>query len=108
MTFGGPIKCPKPPAHATVKEARKKAERAHRLAVRAEVWARDTACRLCGEPFAGPHDGEMHEIHPRSQTRGQCPELRFNLANCVRLHRQCHADTSALRLAGLLCRSWET
>jgi 5-methylcytosine-specific restriction endonuclease McrA len=32
----------------------------------------------------------MHEIVPRSKTRGLPPEERFNLKNCIRLSRSCH------------------
>ena len=32
----------------------------------------------------------MHEIVPRSKTRGLPPEQRFSTANCVRLSQKCH------------------
>lgn len=60
--------------------------------VREQVFERDKRC-LCGacEPV---DTDEMHEIVPRSKTRGLHPRRRFNKRNCVRLSRRCHADVT--------------
>lgn len=57
--------------------------------VRARVFELDRAC-ICGRCGASSFD-EMHEVVPRSKTRGLPPEQRFFVANCVRLSRACHA-----------------
>jgi hypothetical protein len=57
--------------------------------VRAAVFALDPQC-ICGQ--CRPRDtDEMHELVPRSKTRGLPPAERFNTRNCVRLSRSCHA-----------------
>ena len=92
---------PKPPSVASDRRADRKHQREVIASVRRDLWARETHCALCLRAFAGS-EGEMHEIIPRSATRGQPPEERFNLRNCVRLHRACHQQTSRLRLHGLI------
>jgi hypothetical protein len=57
--------------------------------VRAAVWVLDAAC-ICGRCKPSKFD-EMHELDARSKTRGRPPEDRFNVRNCVRLSRHCHA-----------------
>lgn len=68
-------------------------------AVRAEVFRLDAVCVVCGKP-PGPSDA-MHEILPRSKTRGMRPEERFNRRNCVRVHDgpgyPCHRDLTEHR-----------
>lgn len=63
--------------------------------VRELVFRLDPCCAVC--KGAARHDDEMHEIVPRSKTRGLPPEQRFNRANCVRLHRGCHRDVTEKR-----------
>lgn len=81
-------------------DERKKREREHEADVVREtrrlVWLRDRACRATGKARS---DDEMHEIEPRSKTRSQAPEARFNTRNCVRLSRKTHAAVTANRLA---------
>jgi 5-methylcytosine-specific restriction endonuclease McrA len=58
--------------------------------VRGQVFALDRAC-ICGHCPPSRQFDEMHELVPRSKTRGQPPAARFNVQNCVRLSRKCHA-----------------
>jgi 5-methylcytosine-specific restriction endonuclease McrA len=80
-------------------DERKAAERAARAAliarVRAEVFRRDTHCRVCGKP--GSRVDQMHEIRSRALLRGRPDEEIFCTANCLRVDRRCHA-----RLTGTL------
>lgn len=52
------------------------------------VFTLDLVCGVCGGHPRGTD--EMHEVIPRSQTRGMAPIMRFNRRICVRLHRDCH------------------
>jgi hypothetical protein len=75
-----------------VKSAKQDAHRTVVAAVRAEVFRLDTRCVVClGPPTP---DDAMHEVRPRSKTRGLPPAQRFNRQNCVRVHdgpgRSCH------------------
>lgn len=56
-------------------------------------------CAICLRP--GRETDEMHEVIPRSKTRGLPPEQRFNRRNCVRLHRFCHQSvtTNTVKMA---------
>lgn len=60
--------------------------------VRARVFELDRAC-ICGGCRPSPQD-EMHEVVPRSALRGRPPEEIFNVRNCVRLSRKCHAQVT--------------
>lgn len=81
------------------RRAAKRADDAHHAAfvgfVRALVFGRSDCCQLCGTPH-GRH--EMHEARSRAQLRGRPPEVVFNLWNCARLCRDCHADVTAHRV----------
>lgn len=54
--------------------------------VRAQVMARDSACRVCGRT----NGAEMHELVPRSLLRGRPPEEVYTTVNCLRLCARCH------------------
>lgn len=65
-------------------------------AVRLQVFARDRACR-CG--VCPPRrDDEMHELVPRSRTRGRPPEDRFNMRVCLRLSKEYHEAVTRHRV----------
>lgn len=74
----------KGPTRKQVKAEKKAVHRDVVAETRAEVFALDTVCVVCGLP-PGPTDA-MHEILSRAQTRGMSPEQRFNRKNCVRVH----------------------
>lgn len=86
---------PKPESRSKIKRRR----RAHQSAVIREtrefVWDRDRGCRYTGVPR---DDDEMHEIVPRSKTRGMPPEERFNTGNCIRLSREIHRKVTRHQL----------
>jgi hypothetical protein len=63
--------------------------------VRELVFRLDPRCVVCGG--APTANDEMHEIVPRSKTRGLPPEQRFNRGNCVRLHGHCHREVTENR-----------
>ena len=76
------------PRRSPAKAAKRAKEVAVIDAVRAEVFRLDRQC-ICGACLPSKTD-EMHEIVPRSKTRGRPPEERFSVQNCVRLSRACH------------------
>lgn len=78
-----------PPSREDRKEQKKATEADVIDKVRAAVFVLDHSC-ICGRCRPSAKD-EMHEVVPRSKTRGLPPEVRFNTANCVRLSRKCHA-----------------
>lgn len=89
---------PKHEPAAVVKNREAAHQRAVIGAVRKLVFARDPHCRACqGRRHGRFKDDEMHEIVPRSATRGLPPEERFNTANCLRLCHLCHQDVTEKR-----------
>lgn len=80
------------PSREDRKDEKKKTQSAVITAVRASVFNLDKAC-LCGKCRPAETD-EMHEVVPRSKTRGLPPEVRFSTLNCVRLSRRCHAKVT--------------
>jgi hypothetical protein len=79
------LKFAKPEKRATTKAKRDKARAAHIAEIRRQVFARDKFCRICYRLSQ-----DMHEIVPRSKTRGLSNEIRFSLANCIGVCRECH------------------
>lgn len=77
-----------------VKAVKHKDEKAVKIATHEEVWQLDPKC-ICGD-CPPRDDDEMHEVRSRAKTRGLPPEQRFNTANCVRLSRTCHHDTTGI------------
>lgn len=73
-----------------VKKAKRRTEAEVIAEVRGQVFELDAAC-ICGKCRPSLKFDEMHEIVARSKTRGLPPEERFNVRNCVRLSRKCHA-----------------
>lgn len=84
------LKYPKPETRATTKAKRDRAEAAHIAEIRRQVFERDESCRICGSRMYG----EMHEVAPRSKTRGMPLDQRFCLENCVRLCSTCHREVT--------------
>jgi hypothetical protein len=79
------------PDYETIDE-QKRREHEHEVAViaavREAVNARDGGrCRFTKAAWPKP---EMHEIKPRSATRGLPPEQRFNTRNCVMVAPEIH------------------
>ena len=64
--------------------------------VRPAVFARDRACRVCGR--LGQPDDHLHELWPRSLSRGLPPTLRFSLVNCIRVCPRCHPAITEHRI----------
>jgi 5-methylcytosine-specific restriction endonuclease McrA len=77
------------------KVLRRAQERAWIEQVRREVFRLDPVCVVCDVP--SPSD-ELHEVVPRSRTRGQPPDQRFSRQLCVRLCRICHRDVTEHRV----------
>lgn len=87
-------------AKGPTREQRKRGKRQHHAevvaATRELVFRLDPVCIVCARgPFG---TDEMHEVIPRSQTRGLEPERRFNRRICVRLCRVCHRDVTEKRV----------
>lgn len=82
--------------HKAEKAAKRKTQREVIALVRDEVFQQDRVCAVCRKP--GKADDEMHEIVPRSKTRGLEPEQRFNVGNCIRLHSACHRAVTEHRV----------
>jgi 5-methylcytosine-specific restriction endonuclease McrA len=69
----------------------------HLSGVREAVVARDRGrCRICEAKLYTV--GEMHEVEPRSKTRGLPNPLRFSTANCLMLCHKCHQAVTEHRL----------
>lgn len=82
----------KPPSRAGARAEKRREHNAVVSETRALVFELDRVCAVCGGwPRASD---EMHEVIPRSQTRGQPIIMRFNRGNCVRLHRDCHRQVT--------------
>lgn len=71
---------------------------AHIKRIREQVFERDVICRCCAGKRNAYFPDEMHELIPRSATRGRPVEERFSLVNCVRLCNLCHNDVTEKRL----------
>lgn len=83
--------------HRREKRTKREVENAIKSETRALVFHLDPRCVVC---FCEPSvDDEMHEVVPRSKTRGQPPECRFNRRICCRLCRQCHQSVTGNRIA---------
>lgn len=92
----------KGPTRASAKRQKQQRQSTVVADVRGQVFTRDKACRACNglrkRYRFGFIDDEMHEIVPRSKTRGMEPEQRFNTQNCIRLCHWCHNDVTEKRL----------
>jgi hypothetical protein len=83
----------KGPPRVQVTRAEDAREAALIAATRIEVFRLDPRCVIClGQ---GSPDDELNEFPPRSQTRGQRPEARFNRRVCMRVCRDCHQRITA-------------
>src|SRR5687767_3689487 len=78
------------PTRKQKKAEKRKAQSQVIADVRPKVFELDQAC-ICGKCKPSVRFDEMHEIVSRAKTRGLHPEERFNIQNCVRLSRKCHA-----------------
>ena len=84
---------PKPERRATTKRRKGRIQAAYIQAVRVEVFARDSTCRIClGSRSMSRHQDAMHESPSRAQTRNLPLEQRFSTKICGRLCRPCHRD----------------
>ena len=76
------------------------AEKQHRQAVKAAIWAVRMSCQLCRgsrwRECVAPD--QMHEDPSRAKTRGLPPEDRFNERVCGRVCEACHRDVTQNRL----------
>lgn len=87
---------PKPEPLRRTRVRRRLRLREWKAQIRALVFARDPACRACGRSSARD---EMHEIKPRSLTRGRPMQERFSRENCCRVCPACHEALTRHRLA---------
>ena len=79
--------------HRKERTAKRATENEVKAVTRALVFRLDPRCVVClGPPSA---DDEMHEVIPRSKTRGRPPEERFNRQVCCRLCPSDHARVTA-------------
>lgn len=91
----------KPRSRAAEKRERDAHEAAVIGEVRAQVFARDRACRACGGTRRNFLPDQMDEMVPRSKTRGLPPEERFSTRNCIRYCALCHQDKTEHRLVAV-------
>lgn len=89
---------PKPEPRARIKARRDAKEAAIIGETHTIVFIRDSSCRACRGARNSWLSDQMHEIVPRSQTRGLDPADRFNSKNCVRVCAKCHQDITEHRL----------
>lgn len=94
---------PKPEPRATTKRRLARLETRVKRSVRAQCVARDGYCLLAGwHVCQGPSEWAHAHSHRRSQTRGQAPEQRHQLASSMMLCRSAHRaydahDTATVR-----------
>lgn len=86
------------PTKAAEKRDAKRHENAVIAETRRKVWARSSGtCESCGDLERDTAqkwhkaEHEMHEVVPRSLTRGLKPEYRFSTENCARVCVGCHS-----------------
>lgn len=83
--------------HRKEKSIKRKTQAEVIEAVRRDVFQLDVVCAVCYRALVSDAD-EMHEIIPRSKTRGLPPEQRFNVKICIRLHSGCHQTVTGNRI----------